>query len=201
MYRQLHLERGDPGFFGSLIRGIGGLVTGGPIAAIGAVLRPNQPRLPQFPGGGGPVAPWGISMPGTGNNPGMYAPYPGMQTGLQIGGGGPPATFTPLPTIPGAGGGTIVSPGGTTAMVPKGYHVNKALIRAQVRATPGNVRRAAQVVHAIVKNQHMNPLNPRALRRASRRAHGFIKFARHIVGYYQAKKPKGRPYIKHRRKR
>lgn len=49
------------------------------------------------------------------------------------------------------------------------------------------------------KPRRMNPFNPRALRRAATRAHGFIRMARKLVGYYQAKKPKGRAFIKKRK--
>jgi len=46
----------------------------------------------------------------------------------------------------------------------------------------------------------MNPCNIHALRRAARRAHAFIRISRKVVGHYQAKKPKGRAFIKHRKK-
>jgi hypothetical protein len=46
----------------------------------------------------------------------------------------------------------------------------------------------------------MNPCNIHALRRAARRAHAFLRISRRLVGHYQAKRPKGRAYIKHRRK-
>jgi hypothetical protein len=95
-----------------------------------------------------------------------------------------------------------LSLGGGGDMAPKGYHRNKALTAVDGqhgRVTPSKQRRASQVVQEWVKNRHLNPLNPRALSRASSRAHSFIKFSKHIVGYYQAKKPKGRPFIKRRK--
>ncbi len=46
----------------------------------------------------------------------------------------------------------------------------------------------------------MNPCNISALRRAARRAHAFLRISRRLVGHYQAKKPKGRSYIKHKKK-
>jgi hypothetical protein len=48
--------------------------------------------------------------------------------------------------------------------------------------------------------RRMNPCNIKALRRASRRAHGFLRISRKLVGYYQPRKPKGRAFIKHKRK-
>ena len=46
----------------------------------------------------------------------------------------------------------------------------------------------------------MNPTNIHALRRAARRAHAFLRISRKLIGHYQAKRPKGRAYIKHRKK-
>jgi hypothetical protein len=46
----------------------------------------------------------------------------------------------------------------------------------------------------------MNPTNIHALRRAARRAHAFLRISRRLVGHYQAKRPKGRAFIKHRKK-
>lgn len=53
-----------------------------------------------------------------------------------------------------------------------------------------------------VKNRRMNVTNPRALRRAIRRGHGFEKMARRMLGFATPHKPKGRMYFRsHRRKR
>lgn len=49
------------------------------------------------------------------------------------------------------------------------------------------------------KPRRINPFNPRALRRAATRAHGFIRMARKLVGYYQAKAPRGKAFIKRRK--
>jgi len=54
---------------------------------------------------------------------------------------------------------------------------------------------------AMVRNRHMNPCNPRALRRASRRAHAFLRLTHQLVRYYQPHKPKGKAYIKAKKKR
>jgi hypothetical protein len=42
----------------------------------------------------------------------------------------------------------------------------------------------------------MNVTNPRALRRAIRRAHGFEKLAMKVLGFTRPHKPKGKPYFK-----
>lgn len=52
-----------------------------------------------------------------------------------------------------------------------------------------------------VRNRHMNITNPRALRRAVRRAHGFEKMARRMLGFTTPHKPKGRMYFRARSKK
>lgn len=51
------------------------------------------------------------------------------------------------------------------------------------------------------KRRRMNYLNLKALRRASRRAHGFLSATRGIVRYYQPHAKKGRPYIAAKRRK
>jgi hypothetical protein len=51
------------------------------------------------------------------------------------------------------------------------------------------------------KPPRMNPCNPRALRRAIRRARGFEKLARRVMGFSSPHKPKGRVYFKAKRRR
>jgi hypothetical protein len=52
-----------------------------------------------------------------------------------------------------------------------------------------------------VRNRSMNPYNPRALRRASRRAHSFLRGVRSMVRYYTPKAPKGKAYVAFRRRK
>ena len=47
-----------------------------------------------------------------------------------------------------------------------------------------------------VKNRRMNITNPKALRRAIRRGHGFEKMARRMLGFATPHKPKGRMYFR-----
>jgi hypothetical protein len=54
---------------------------------------------------------------------------------------------------------------------------------------------------AMVRNRHMNPCNPRALRRAIRRAHSFERLAKHVIGFSSPRKPKGHMYFKKRRRK
>lgn len=53
---------------------------------------------------------------------------------------------------------------------------------------------------AMVPNRRMNPFNPRAARRAARRLHSLVRHYRKYIGFVSAKRPKGRPFIKRRRK-
>lgn len=50
------------------------------------------------------------------------------------------------------------------------------------------------------KRRRMNPCNVKALRRASRRAHAFLRLSNKLVRYYQPHKKKGRAYIKHKKR-
>lgn len=53
----------------------------------------------------------------------------------------------------------------------------------------------------LIRNRRMNPYNPRALRRAVRRAHAFSKMARKILRFTSPHAPKGRAVFKFRRKK
>jgi hypothetical protein len=54
---------------------------------------------------------------------------------------------------------------------------------------------------AMVPNRRMNPFNPRAARRASRRLHSLVRHYRKYIGFVSAHRPKGRPYIKARKRK
>lgn len=47
-----------------------------------------------------------------------------------------------------------------------------------------------------VCNRRMNPCNPKALRRAIRRARGFEHLAMKVLGFSRPHRPKGHPYFK-----
>jgi hypothetical protein len=204
-------RRGDPGFFdfisdvGSAIGGavtgvaktilpmaapvIGGLV-GGPAgfalggmagSLLGRVLGPGPP-VPNPPFLGSIAPPWAATAPGTGSTAAMIpsSPFAGVQIGpggIQIG------TSRQLPMTR--------MPGGSLALRPTGSGPSGATINMMRR----------QGVH--VRGAHhkrMNPLNPRALSRALRRARGFQKYAKKVLklvgekrkvkGFKQARKRK-----------
>jgi len=51
----------------------------------------------------------------------------------------------------------------------------------------------------LVRNRRMRVTNPKALRRAIRRATGFARLARRVLRFTSPKAPKGRAIFKHRR--
>jgi hypothetical protein len=63
----------------------------------------------------------------------------------------------------------------------KGFHVSKKTGR-------------------VVRNRRMRVTNPRALRRAIRRANGFARLARRVLRFTSPRAPKGRAVFKHRKK-
>ena len=157
---------GDPGFLSGLWKGIkrfAPAVLGGLIGGIpGAVA-----GLPG--GGGGPMTPklppppgqfgGAVSFPG-GTSIGL-----GFQPGVMIPGQGrlPPYTATGPGVLPGGGRGG--------QLVPSGYHFAK----------DGSGR--------LVRNRRMNVANPRALRRAMRRAQGFEKLAKRAINFNKRVRP------------
>lgn len=51
-----------------------------------------------------------------------------------------------------------------------------------------------------IKRRRMNVTNPRALRRAIRRAQGFAKLAKKVLTFTQARAPRGKPLFKRRKR-
>lgn len=90
------------------------------------------------------------------------------------------------PVISAAGAAGVIGAGGMAveAMrggVPgKGFHISKKTGR-------------------LVRNRRMRVTNPRALRRAIRRATGFARLARRVLHFTSPRAPRGRAIFKHRR--
>lgn len=115
-----------------------------------------------------------------------------------------------------AGEGTLATRAmkGVTSIV-KGHPVLSAAgaagalglgLGAGAEALMGGAKRGRRGFHMnkhgkMVRNRYMNPCNPRALRRAIRRAHGFERLAKHVLGFSSPRKPKGHMYFKRKRKR
>lgn len=204
--------RGDPGLLGTLFRGVKG--------AVGAVLRGGNPIIGGIRGLVGAdqhpnlPAPLGtstdprdflIGSPGSGLNPGVELVGPGStMNAVSTSGGGPNAAGTAVTVH----GGRYAPPWGLTVQGSsagvsscgiKGYHLNKS---GYFRRTPDGGVAYIEPRSACVRNRRMNPFNPHALRHAAKRAHAFLRMSKKLVGYYQARKPKGRAFIKAgRRKR
>lgn len=176
--------KGDPGLFGFIRKGIGavagaigGLVPG-PVGAIAkGVSRIVTPRTPR------PAA--GVRSPLVG--------APSTMPVIQM-----PPSLQPTPgfvgaaqrALPGGATGFQTTPGGNPCW--PGYHLNKSRSYA-TGAEPGSV---------CVKNRRMNPLNPKALRRAIRRQAGAITLMkRALKGSGYTFKRTGAPTRRRRRKR
>ncbi len=93
------------------------------------------------------------------------------------------------PILTGAGAAGVIGLGsaaighhmGVAGRSMKGFHISKKTGRE-------------------VRNRRMNVCNSRALRRAIRRAHGFERLAKHVIGFSSPRKPKGHMYFKRKRK-
>jgi hypothetical protein len=79
------------------------------------------------------------------------------------------------------GAGALAGHELTGGMPTKGFHVSKKTGK-------------------VVRNRRMRVTNPRALRRAIRRANGFARLARRVLRFTSPRAPKGRAVFKHRRK-
>lgn len=165
--------RGDPGFFSFIGHALGTVarVAGG--ALIGTLT-------------GGPLAGIAGAVKGT---------IASTATGIQretIGAGGSESAYTPALRAAHAKAlarGPISTRGAIPAKTGRdgapgqaGYH----------EAKDGSGR--------WVRNRSMNPYNPRALRRASRRAHSFLRGVRSMVRYYTPKAHKGKAYVHFKRR-
>jgi len=158
--------RGDPGFLSGLFKGLKkfvapvlGAAIGGPIGAVIGGLGAAPPKRQPPPFALPGITGGAVTFPG-GTSIGLgFAPG---QPGVMVPGQGPLPPFMP-------GGVGQAGRGGT--MVPSGYHFAK----------DGSGR--------LVRNRRMNVANPRALRRAMRRAQGFEKLARRSINFNKRVRP------------
>jgi hypothetical protein len=171
--------RGDPGLLSFLgkgikfVAGLAGLGGGAPSAT-----KIASKVVAAMPGAGAivPAAKATITRVGT-----VLAKHPtataagaaGTLGALGVGAGmmmgSPASTMTPVgPTMGGYGGAAM-----------RGYHVSK---------------RTGQMV----RNRRMRVTNPRALRRAIRRANGFARLAKRVLHFTSPRAPRGRAVFKKR---
>jgi len=163
--------RGDPGigsFFGGLLKSAVGFIPGvGPIASkvLGAVM-PGGAKVAAPVAGAVTAAARGVA--------GAIVKHPVLSAAGAAGALGGSMMV-------GAAGEHLLAPGGTA---PRGYHLCKGM-------RPGTKHPHPCKTGAFVRNRRMNVCNPRALRRAIRRAHGFTKLAMKTIHLTHPKK-KGR---------
>lgn len=134
----------DMSLWSSITGAVGGLITGGPMGAIQGAIRGW--------GGGGGGAPAPVVPAGGG-------PFSGGSVGVTIGG---PYGITGRIGVGqwGAGGGQTSTPAASGGGCPRGYHLNKHALGAS------RSHGAVPARTICVRNRSMNPLNPRALRKA-----------------------------------
>ena len=157
---------GDPGWLSSIWKGIKGIapsiigsMVGGPVGAVIGGLGSSPPKPKTR----------ALTVPGT---VGGQISFPG---GTSIGLGFQPGAMVPgqgrLPPFTATGPGVLPGGGRGVGMVPSGYHFAK----------DGSGR--------LVRNRRMNVANPRALRRAMRRAQGFEKLAKRAINFNKRVRP------------
>ncbi len=131
---------------------------------------------------------------------GALAKRPGFFSGLMRRAAGvvtsPAAKAILGAVLPPIGGMAIGAAGAAAAMMrgrrgavvagaeaaPRGFHISKRTGRT-------------------VRNRRLNPYNPRALRRAVRRAHAFARMARRVISFTSPRAPRGRIHFKTRRRK
>lgn len=162
---------------------------------IGAVAKAAVSLLP------GPVgtvarAVTGIGTGKVGVGPASAFPSPPILTYLPPGAGNPPGLG---PMIPQGPVGTMLPSGFIPGCQLKGTRPNKSGYYKQVvKGQPANVIFIPKG-SVCVKSRRLNVANPRALRRAIRRAQGFSKLARRVMTFVNARAPKGRAKFKRKR--
>lgn len=97
-----------------------------------------------------------------------------------------------LSAAAGAGTAAVMGAGAERMIMGTGAHKGRTLKKC------GQVLKSGKVGKC---HRRMNPFNPRAARRAGRRIHSLVRHYRKYVGFVSAKRPKGRPYFKARKRK
>lgn len=124
---------------------------------------------------------------------GMLGGPMGATIGGGFGGLSTPGTF---PVPPGSFGGKVSFPGGLSvsgAVVPMAGMGGKApgtrMVPAPGGLVPSGYHMAKDGSGRVVRNRRMNIANPKALRRAMRRAQGFEKMAKRTINFNKRVRP------------
>lgn len=169
------------GTIGGVIGAIGGFIGGGPGGAVAGATAGQQLGNAISGGAGGPNPPAG----NTGGASSGYNPF-GYTGGYNSGGstsGATPATNAPGQCAPG------VAKCNPCGVYGGGSHLNTRTLMPSKKhglQPPGTW---------CVRRRHMNATNFKALRRADRRAHAFLRISKRVTRHYVAKQPKGRGYV------
>jgi hypothetical protein len=154
------------GFIGkTLIGGVTGFVTGGPAGAVIGATTAALTKSPTLSGSGVPTS---SPLPTStlGRFPTTTRPLTGGLSLMGPGGAIPGTGTTSLPGSAGSASGAGAAAAGGAC--PPGYHPSKS-------------SKGILGTHPCVRNRHMNVTNPKALRRALRRAYGFEKLAMRTI--------------------
>jgi len=191
---------GDPGFFdfisdvgsaiGGVVGGIGKTIApflpgpiGTVVGGVSRLLSPGTPIAnPPFMAALPPI--WAATAPGTGSTAAMIPSSPfgrgGHQPNLLAPMPGGSSAFTGL-SIGGARGvrlGSGTETAGTTTQLVQDVHTGRYHVAAcptRGGATPTRTAFRRVDMWEVKCHKRMNPLNPHALRKALRRAHGFTR--------------------------
>lgn len=160
----------------------------------------------------GPVGAVARAVTGVGRGAVTVGPGPGLTAPPTIGySPHPAAPFMPPPMFgpsmdPGQGTAVANIPGRGLCVIDTrtGKRLGRMNKSTYVTRGGGTSRWPQQVmVHPAgtecVRSRRMNVANPRALRRAIRRAQGFAKLARRVLTFTSAKAPKGKGVFKKKR--
>lgn len=177
--------RGDPAIFGAIksaiskVAGVVGSVVPGPVGAVAKVLSNATGGKPPIPPPTAKLAPVTVNtmaIAPRAPSPLVSAPALGKFLVDKVS-----QVTRAVTTSPGKAAAEVVARGQPTFGQGGIYRYNR----------DGSMR----------KRPRMNVTNPRALRRAIRRANGFAKLAKKVLRFTQVKPPKGRVTFKTGRKR
>lgn len=121
---------------------------------------------------------------------GLTGAFTGAITGANVGSRGAPSP----PTGP-------IYPPSKLPLVGGAVDIGRKMLGEEVAGPHTRGYHISKRTGKLVKNRHMNVANPRALARAARRAHGFLRLSRRFVRYYQPHAKKGHAYIGGRKRR